>query len=243
MAPEEEVMMYVSPQSHMELWDSLCKTDPKHTRGFSTRSGFKGTTIDAMWLVKRMTETFGPAGSGWGWDQSTREVSVPMPDGQIEMLAIAMVKIWWWDSSANERRYVPEQTGSAPLVLKRKRGPLLDEEAHKKATTNAFSKGCSYLGLGADVFMGQYDDNRYVQEVSRHYAEKERAVVETPKAAKATGMEPTYRDDILDADTEADLIVIAESIGKDGSLSAAQKASLRQLWAEQKTRIAMNSDD
>lgn len=131
-------MMYVSPQSHMELWDSLCKTDPKHTRGFSTRSGFKGTTIDAMWLVKRMTETFGPAGSGWGWDQSTREVSVPMPDGQIEMLAIAMVKIWWWDSSANERRYVPEQTGSAPLVLKRKRGPLLDEEAHKKATTNAF---------------------------------------------------------------------------------------------------------
>ncbi len=114
-------------------------------------------------------------------------------------------------------------------------------------TQMAFSKGCSYLGLGADVFMGQYDDNRYVQEVSRHYAEKERAAVQTPKAAQApgnvAGMESSYKNDILDADSDSDLIEIAESIAKDGSLSSAQKATLRELWAEQKTRISINADD
>ena len=37
-------------------------------------------------------------------------------------------------------------------------------ECQKKALTDAITKGLSYLGFNADVFLGMFDDNKYVSE-------------------------------------------------------------------------------
>ena len=41
-----------------------------------------------------------------------------------------------------------------------KRG--IDDEAFKKLLTDTLTKGLSYFGCSADVFLGCYDDNRYI---------------------------------------------------------------------------------
>ena len=38
-----------------------------------------------------------------------------------------------------------------------------DEDAVKKAVTDGLTKCLSYLGFNADVFLGLFDDNKYVQ--------------------------------------------------------------------------------
>ena len=50
----------------------------------------------------------------------------------------------------------------------------IDDEAYKKATTDALTKALSYLGFSADVFLGAFDDNRYVEGLKKEVEEKEK---------------------------------------------------------------------
>src|SRR5471030_1894134 len=50
---------------NLSLWESLEKTDPRHTKQFSRAGGFRGTAINGTYIIKRLTETFGPCGRGW----------------------------------------------------------------------------------------------------------------------------------------------------------------------------------
>jgi hypothetical protein len=52
----------------------------------------------------------------------------------------------------------------------------VDDEWTKKTFTNALTKALSYVGFNADVFMGKFDDNRYVAE--RRIEENEKALAE-----------------------------------------------------------------
>ena len=44
----------------------------------------------------------------------------------------------------------------------------------KKATTDALTKLLSRLGFNADVFLGLYDDNKYVEQVASEFAAAEK---------------------------------------------------------------------
>tara|TARA_R110000824_G_scaffold61271_11_gene163087 strand:- start:58 stop:708 length:651 start_codon:yes stop_codon:yes gene_type:complete len=46
--------------------------------------------------------------------------------------------------------------------------------------------------------------------------------------------------DLLDSDTTDELAAVANAIGEDKRLSENHRSELRELWAEQKTRIALN---
>ena len=47
----------------------------------------------------------------------------------------------------------------------------LDEDAPKKAMTDALTKALSHLGIGADVFLGKFDDNRYVAAMEKEFSQ------------------------------------------------------------------------
>ena len=47
---------------------------------------------------------------------------------------------------------------------------VLDDEAPKKAATDALTKAFSYLGLNADVFLGMFDSNKYVSEMKEKFS-------------------------------------------------------------------------
>lgn len=162
------------------IWDRLGKTDPKHTKAFTRGGGFRGTAIKPIYTTHKMTEEFGPAGKGWGMGEPTFQV-VPGNDGQIAVFCTASV--WWLDKDAGEVCTV-YGVGGDMVVIKQSSGLRTDDEAFKKAFTDAIGNAMKHLGMSADVHMGLFDDSKYVREVAAELA-AEHAEPEPPKAKVA----------------------------------------------------------
>jgi hypothetical protein len=130
-------------KKNTELWEAVCKTNPEHTKKVNQRGGF--TAIDAMYQIQEATKQFGPAGIGWGWDF---ELIWPPNDS-----VIAKVTLWH-----GKKDQTVTQAGQKRL----NHGDKPDEDAVKKSVTDGLTKCLSYLGFNADVFLGKFDDNKYV---------------------------------------------------------------------------------
>ena len=48
----------------------------------------------------------------------------------------------------------------------------LDDEAPKKAMTDALTKAFSHLGVSADVFLGMFDNSKYVEDMKEKFSQK-----------------------------------------------------------------------
>lgn len=157
--------------TNMRIWDAVSRTDPTHTK--KVEFGRKFTSIDAHWQIMQATKQFGPIGEGWGYrvDHSVLTLTPEM------ILAVADVVVWWNKDAGDEYRssYGPIRATCEMYGPKTKFGKIIpgefvtDEDAPKKAMTDALTKGLSHLGFSADVFLGLFDDNRYVQKMEREF--------------------------------------------------------------------------
>lgn len=188
--------------NNLALWDRLSKTDPAHTKNFKRAGGFSGTAIKPMWSYRRMTEEFGPCGTGWGVCEPTFQV-VSGVEG--EQLVFCTASIW----------YGPEKNlvfgvGGDKAVGKNKYGLASDDEAFKKAFTDAITNALKLIGVGADVHMGMFDDSKYVNTLRDEFAEndaktkKESAPKPVSAAEMKRGLEAIDQD-LLDCQTIADV--------------------------------------
>tara|TARA_R110002020_G_scaffold250031_1_gene464153 strand:- start:6 stop:818 length:813 start_codon:yes stop_codon:yes gene_type:complete len=139
----------------MSIWDKVCKTDPRHTKKVSQRGGF--TAIDAHYQVQMATQEFGAVGTGWGYD-----CEYEFHDG-----AVICLLVFWYSTDGKQSRFGPI-AGCSDFNTKR-----LDTDAPKKAMTDALTKALSHLGFNADVFLGKFDDNKYVAERSSEVVSEE----------------------------------------------------------------------
>lgn len=145
------------------LWDSLGKTDPKHTKGFKRAGGFSGTAIKPQWAIMRLTEEFGPCGVGWGMGEPQFR-TVPA-DGEI--MVYCTVSAWHGDE--NNRLW---GVGGDKVLTQRQSGSFADDEAFKKAFTDALMNAFKFIGVGADIHMGLFDDSKYLAEAKESFAPK-----------------------------------------------------------------------
>lgn len=160
---------------NMRIWEAVCKTDPAHTK--AVEFGRKFTSIDAHWQIMQATKQFGPVGEGWGYVPAHSVITLT-PE---IILAVADVTIWWMDPETPTSRhtYGPIRATCEMYAPKTKFGKVVpgefvtDEDAPKKAMTDALTKGLSHLGFSADVFLKLFDDNRYVERMRREFAAKE----------------------------------------------------------------------
>jgi hypothetical protein len=134
--------------ANLELWDRLFPTDPSQTKTFRRAGDFSGTAIKPMWMVMRATEEFGPIGKGWGWQEIEHKIYT-MTNEQ----AVWFSKVVVWYRQGEQTFQVGPQWGATELVARRGEAKTLfmDEEAAKKAVTDAVTKCLSYLGLAGDV--------------------------------------------------------------------------------------------
>jgi len=171
--------------SKTELWDRLGKTDPAHTSKFQRAGGFKGTAIRPIYSIHRMTEEFGPCGVGWGVNEPQFQV-VHGPD---EALVFCTVSIWH-----TSRENVVFGVGGDKAVVKFSSGIKTDDEAFKKAFTDAITNAMKLIGVGADVHMGRFDDSKYVAELE---AEKRR----NPHVNRAEDFHDDFETDLPATET------------------------------------------
>ena len=150
-------------KENMLLWEQVQKTELKYTKPVKFGRGF--TAIDPHSQVMKATEAFGPAGNGWGW-KVMRVDYTPTNDVAI------LVGLWVDDHHSRDDHYeCPgiQQWGQASLYIDAAESKK-DNDAFKKATTDGLTKCLSYLGFNADVFLGLFDDNKYVQQLKKEEA-------------------------------------------------------------------------
>ena len=138
--------------SNLEFWNKVSTTDPKHTKKVTLGRSF--TAIDPMYQVMKATEAMGIAGSGWGFN--VQEV-VFLPTDQVAI----RVRVWKGDKDS----YV-EQWGQNGLYMD-KANTKPDTDCMKKATTDGLTKALTYFGFNADVLLGKFDDNKYVEALKK----------------------------------------------------------------------------
>ena len=151
--------------ANTEIWDKLKRVPPEHLKGFQRAGGFKGTAIKPMWTIHRMTEVYGPVGKAWGIDPPSFQ-TVTAGD---EILVYCTVGVWI--SREAEGRFYG--VGGDKVRAMFSNGPRNDDEAFKKAYTDALTNALKMLGAGADVHMGLWDGNKYVDEKPEPAAPRE----------------------------------------------------------------------
>lgn len=157
------------------IWDALKTTAPEATRAFD-RGGFKGTAIQPIWMVKRMTEEFGACGQGWGINEPRFQIEHTEDD----TLVYCTVSVWHgtrenllWGVGGDKVRQTFKK-GKPDAYTK------TDDEAFKKAYTDAVSNALKYLGVGADVHMGLFDDSKYVEKANSAEQKRRWDVIREP---------------------------------------------------------------
>ena len=142
--------------NNLDLWDKVEKTNPAHTKSANVR-GNKITAIAPQRQVKNATEQFGVYGIGWGF----KEVSF-----DYAMLDSTGIVVFHGEF------FFPN--GGFPItssISAYKDGARTKPDADfaKKVETDALTKALSKLGFNADVFMGLFDDHKYVQMMSEEF--------------------------------------------------------------------------
>ena len=139
--------------NNMEIWQSVETTDPTYTKKVNQRGGF--TAIGAQYQLMRATETFGPMGKGWGVKGEHIQ--------KWEDVGLAVYEATLWYVVKDKEYYIPIHSS-----IKYHTSGRVDDDFYKKVATDALTKGLSKLGFNADVFMGKFDDNKYVNQLKKN---------------------------------------------------------------------------
>lgn len=149
--------------SNMDLWDRVSKTNPAHTK--KVTFGRAITAIDPYRQIEAATREFGPAGQGWGWIVKQVE---HLPTNEVAVL----VRVWVRHKPVghHDEGHI-EQWGQASLYTDNAEKKK-DKDLMKKATTDGLTKCLSCMGFNADIFLGKFEDNKYVQQMNEEFKEK-----------------------------------------------------------------------
>lgn len=108
------------------------------------------TDINPMWRIQILTEHFGVCGIGWK-PEIVKQWLESYSNGEVAAFCDVNLYIKqdgaWSDA-------IPG-TGGAKFVAKESGGMYVDDEAYKKAYTDALSVACKMLGIGADVYWSE----------------------------------------------------------------------------------------
>lgn len=224
---------------NLRIWNALGKTDPKHTKGFKRAGGFAGTAVKPIWQTMRLTEYFGPAGSGWGMDEPTFQT---VTAGE-EILVFCTVGLWYREGETMARVY---GVGGDKVMGKNKYGPFTNDEAFKASYTDALSNAMKQIGVAADIHMGLFDDDKYVASTKREF-EQTKVPMGTPPGdfadeAKRDGLTTGDDRSTYDIDKEKKVALLKQTalmaIG-----TSINRPQLKAWWEEHRDELKKKLSD
>ena len=143
-------------KDNLSLWNKVEKTNPKYTKKAKV-GGMSITAIAPQYQIMMVTEQFGVYGKTWGFKNIELDYSLVekydmvvfkgtffFPEGQFEII------------------------NSYKLFINNAK-TMLDDNFAKKIETDTLTKAISKLGFNADIFLGKFDDVRYVNEMNAEF--------------------------------------------------------------------------
>lgn len=141
--------------ANLDLYNRV-KQPPKEALKDFDNGKFKGTDINPMWRILKLTEEFGVCGFGWYtkvnrmWTEAASDSSNIAVFCELELY----VKI------DGEWSKPIVGVGGNTFERKTKNGSSVSDEAYKMAYTDALGIACKALGFGADVWW-KYETTKY----------------------------------------------------------------------------------
>jgi hypothetical protein len=164
------------PNINLQEWESWSQTDKAYTKAITGKQ-YKGTSINPTYIVRKITQTLGPIGVNWGWEvefdriregephQVVTEQHQSPDSKSIKYMIIREtyheVCIKLWRVVDGEKNYFSSYGGTVMLRKTNAGKWSMDEDAAKKSLTDAFTKAASFMGVSADIFTGESDNDKY----------------------------------------------------------------------------------
>lgn len=146
-------------KENLELWNRVEKTNPKYTKN-AKLSGRDITAISPQYQIMQVTEQFGVYGEKWGFK------NIVLSYDLVEKYNLVVFKGTFFFPNGEF-----EIINSCKLYMDRNL-TMVDDNFAKKIETDALTKAISKLGFNADIFMGKFDDVRYVEEMKKEFEPK-----------------------------------------------------------------------
>ena len=121
------------------------------------------SNINPMWRLEALTRLFGPCGFGWRIEQVSRWTE---SNGQGEVAVFCEVNLYvkkdgqWSEPIFGQGGNVLMRRATEWVNGQAVQAVHIDDEAYKKAYTDAVSVACKALGFAADVYYKQ-DETKY----------------------------------------------------------------------------------
>lgn len=136
---------------------------PKEAQKAFDNGKFRGTDINPMWRIKRLTEVFGACGVGFKWGEPNF-TTYQATDGSVSVHCTLALYI---KTEAGEWSEPIWGVGGNTLVrVSLKNGTTIvthSDEGYKMAYTDAQSNAAKQLGMGADIWFAQ-DKTKYTMD-------------------------------------------------------------------------------
>lgn len=145
---------------NLDLWEKVEKTNPNHTKSANVR-GNKITAIAPQRQIKNATEQFGIYGIVWGFKEISFDYSLVERTGIVVFHGVFFFPKGEFPITSSISAF-RDNAMTKP-----------DADFAKKVETDALTKALSKLGFNADVFMGMYDDHKYVQMMQDEFNKPE----------------------------------------------------------------------
>lgn len=146
-------------ENNLELWSKVEKTNPKYTKKANVK-GNNITAISPQYQIKNVTEQFGCYGKTWGFKELNFDYTLSETLGLVVLHAV-----FYYPGGE-----FPIKNATSLFMDNAK--TKIDDNFAKKLETDTLTKAISKLGFNADIFMGLFDDVRYLAEVTKEFAEK-----------------------------------------------------------------------
>lgn len=216
---------------NLATWERYADVDPKFTKQI-TGKPYRGTSPNPQYVVKCLTDLFGPVGQGFGWEVVAEDFTTL----GSEVLHWCRIRFWHTDRANGFDSY--GQTKAAYTSANGKQ--VVDEDAPKKSLTDAIVKAASHIGIAANIFLGRWDDQKYVAQVDADFRDEDRQSSHTAAPPRGNGfaeackylseaeshdaLEKAWRN--LPADTRQNQSVINAAKARRAALSQPAPADL-----------------
>jgi len=148
---------------NLKLWSLVEKTNPKYTKKANVK-GNSITAISPQYQIKNVTEQFGSYGKTWGFKSLDFDYTLVDSLGLVVLHAI----FFYPDGE------FPIKNAQNVFIDNAK--TKIDDNFAKKLETDTLTKAISKLGFNADIFMGLFDDVKYLAEVTREFSEPKKVI-------------------------------------------------------------------
>lgn len=145
--------------NNLSLWNKVEKTNPKYTKKANV-GGNQITSIAPQYQIMNVTEQFGSYGKTWGFKNIELDYTLVPEFNLIVFKAV----FFYPDGEFPTINSIKMFMDNAKTKI--------DDNFAKKVETDTLTKCISKLGFNADIFMGKFDDTRYLAEITKEFAEQ-----------------------------------------------------------------------